>query len=369
MPVSHQIDVDEIPSSFRPFAKAVLRQDDPVTGLIRLLGTVGDKAPPEEARDFALLLRRTLPKSARLDRITDAYIRNDYPLWYVRAINDRHRNTAYRLALEALVTPTSLVLEAGTGSGLFAMMAARAGAHHVYTLENDPHAARAARANIARNGLAKRITLIECSYEEARIGEHLPRRADLLLHEFVGGQFLAARVAPMASLLRDSLLTREAYILPDRFAAVGMLVGDPWLLDLIRVPEWVEDLNVSGINLFAAATAVVRGPVNIGQQFSEPTTLAEFNLLIDADILRGPRQINVPATASGVAIGVLQWVRHEFPDGSIYENRPNLRCNWSPVFHPFPHNLPVSAGSCVTLAVENTDTEIFIDLAMPHSDT
>ena len=59
------------------------------------------------------MLRRTLPQSARLDRVSDVYIRVKYPLWYIRAVNDRHRNAAYRRALRALVTPGTLVLEAG----------------------------------------------------------------------------------------------------------------------------------------------------------------------------------------------------------------------------------------------------------------
>ncbi len=120
MPLSDRIDLDDVPPSFRPFAEAILRQDDPVPGLIRLLGTLGEKAPGDEARDFALLLRRTLSQSARLDRVSEVYIRGKYPLWYIRAVNDRHRNAAYRRALRALVTPDTLVVEAGTGSGLFA---------------------------------------------------------------------------------------------------------------------------------------------------------------------------------------------------------------------------------------------------------
>ena len=111
MPLSDRIDLDEVPPSFRPFAKAILRQDDPGSGLIQLLGTLGEKAPGGESRDFALLLRRTLPQSARLDRVSDVYIRGKYPLWYIRAVNDRHRNAAYRRALQALVTPETLVVE------------------------------------------------------------------------------------------------------------------------------------------------------------------------------------------------------------------------------------------------------------------
>jgi type II protein arginine methyltransferase len=361
MPLPDRIDLDQVPPSFRPFAEAILRQDDPVSGLIQLLGTLGEKAPDDEAGDFALLLRRTLPQSARLDRVSDVYIRAKYPLWYIRAVNDRHRNAAYRRALQALVTPETLVLEVGTGSGLFAMLAAQAGASHVYTCEKDPHVAAIARANIERNGLTGRVTLFECRYKDLRVGEHLPRRADLLLHEFVASHFLVPKTGPIFKILRTELLTPEAQVLPHRFAAVGMLVGDEWLLDSIRVPAAVEGLDVTGINLLASAGISIPGPVPIEQPLSTARTLAEFDLNSEQELPHGNRLIEFQATADGAATGILQWVRHGFPDGSVYENRPELACNWSPTFWPFPRAVPLARGDALTVRVENTDTELFID--------
>jgi type II protein arginine methyltransferase len=359
------VDLDQVPPSFRPFAEAILRQGDPVPGLIQLLGTLGEKAPATEAKDYALLLRRTLPQSARLDRVSEVYIRGDYPLWYIRALNDPHRNAAYRRALQALVTPETLVVEAGTGSGLFAMLAARAGARHVYTCEKDPHVAEIARSNIERNGLAGRITLIECRHEDLRVGEHLPRRADLLLHEFVDTHFLIARMNTIFARLRAELLTPEALILPHRIAATGMLVGDEWLLDSVRVPATVEGLDVTSINLFASAGISVPGPVPIKQPLSTARTLTEFDLMSGKSPAKGSHLIDFQATAAGAATGILQWVRHSFPDGSAYENRPELACNWWPIFWPFQSPAPLAVGDTLTVRIECTETEVFIDLPNP----
>jgi len=44
---------------------------------------------------------------------------------YLDMLSDTFRNTAYRLALEAAVSPGDHVLDIGTGTGLLAMMAAR----------------------------------------------------------------------------------------------------------------------------------------------------------------------------------------------------------------------------------------------------
>ena len=356
---------DQIPATFRPFAQAILGQGDPAPGLIRLLGTLGEKAPKAEARDFALLLRRTLPQSSRRDRVTEAFLQEPYPAWYIRAVNDPHRNAAYRRAIEALVGPETVVFEAGTGSGLFAMMAARAGARHVYTCEQDAHVAEIARANIRRNGFEDRITLFNAPYGDLKVGEHLPARADLLIHEFVAAHFMVKSVASIASEIRATLLVPEAPMLPYAFAAVGMLVGDDWLLESLRVPERVEGLDVAGINLLAPAGVSMPGPIQIEHPLSAAAVLANFDLTAQDLLGTETRRVEIEATADGTATGVLQWIRHSFPDGSVYESRPELSCNWWPYFWPFREPIPVRQGDRLNLAVETTSTEVFIDLLTP----
>lgn len=357
------IDPGDIPPSFRPFAEAILRQDRPTAALVELLGTVGQKAPAAEAADFALLLRRHLEPGARLGRVTDLFIRDEYPLWYIRAVTDRHRNRAYRNALEALVTPATVVVEAGTGSGLFAMLAARAGAHHVYTCESNTHVAAIARGNIDRNGLADRITLFECSYQDLTVGDQLPRRGDLLLHEFVSAEFNGDKLMTTLKNLRANVLTPEAAILPQGFRSIGMLVGDTWMLDEVRVSGPIEGFDVAAINLLAGASISLPGPVAIETPLSGPHTLASCDAMSKATGAATVREVGLRATADGRCTGLLQWIAHDFPDGSSYENRPDIACNWSPVFWPFGGAVTVRTGETVLLRVENNRTEIFIDLA------
>src|SRR5262249_54818299 len=52
------------------------------------------------------------------------------------------------------------VADVGTGSGILALAAARAGATSVVTLDVNPHAAKAAAENAHANGLGKRIMVV-----------------------------------------------------------------------------------------------------------------------------------------------------------------------------------------------------------------
>lgn len=63
-------------------------------------------------------------------------------------------------ALKKIVTPNSHVLDIGTGSGILALLASRAGAKKVTALEFDNYIADVARNNIKINGYEEKVTVI-----------------------------------------------------------------------------------------------------------------------------------------------------------------------------------------------------------------
>ncbi|MCS6801882.1 MAG: 50S ribosomal protein L11 methyltransferase [Dehalococcoidia bacterium] len=70
-------------------------------------------------------------------------------------------------ALERVVRPGDRLLDLGTGSGILAIAAAKLGAAEVLAIDIDPVAVRAATANIAANGVAGSVTVIEGTVEAA----------------------------------------------------------------------------------------------------------------------------------------------------------------------------------------------------------
>src|SRR5262249_13146153 len=79
-----------------------------------------------------------------------------------RAFGTGHHGTTAGclVQLEKIVerdAPTSAI-DLGTGSGILAIAAARAGVSRVLAVDEDPDAVAAARANAARNGVADRVT-------------------------------------------------------------------------------------------------------------------------------------------------------------------------------------------------------------------
>jgi len=101
-------------------------------------------------------------------------------------LGDRPRMQAYAAAIRQLVQPGMVVLDAGTGSGVLACLAAQAGARRVYAVD-DSDALDYAAAVVKASGLQERVELVRGNFAEVQ----LPERADLLVTETYGALALA----------------------------------------------------------------------------------------------------------------------------------------------------------------------------------
>ena len=101
---------------------------------------------------------------------------------YAAMRDDAERTAAYEAAISARARGR-VVLDIGTGAlALLAVMAARAGATHVYAVEANGEAARRARETVAALGLESTITVLDGYSSEVS----LPQKVDLLVHEIIG---------------------------------------------------------------------------------------------------------------------------------------------------------------------------------------
>lgn len=116
------------------------------------------------------------------------------PSWHWNMLSDTLRNDRYDTAIKEVIETydgAPSVLDIGTGSGLLAMMAARAGAVHVYGCEMDASLAQTAQKIVAENGLSDRVTVFPKMCSELVVGEDLPRdfKADVIVTETMGDNF------------------------------------------------------------------------------------------------------------------------------------------------------------------------------------
>ena len=129
------------------------------------------------------------------------------PVEHARMLHDDRRTSDYVAALSQAVRPGDVVLDIGTGSGVLAIAAARAGAKQVYAVEASDIAEAAERV-FALNDMGDRITLVAAWSREIE----LPEPADLLVSEVIGNEPFEEEI------LETTLDARRRLLKPGRAA-------------------------------------------------------------------------------------------------------------------------------------------------------
>ncbi len=159
-------------------------------------------------------------------------------------LQDGVRCRAFREALFEVVTPDSVVLDIGAGTGILSIFAAQAGAKHVYAVERSP-VAQAAREIISTNGLSDRITVIQGEMEAL----DLPEKVDVIVSEWLGGYGVDENLLPIVIQARDRWLKPNGVMIPGTTTAWMAPAYDEYLQDDIEF--WYSrpygvDLSVVG---------------------------------------------------------------------------------------------------------------------------
>ena len=131
------------------------------------------------------------------------------PVEHARMLHDDRRTRDYLAAISAAVRPGDVVLDIGTGSGVLAVAAARAGARRVYAVEASDIAEVAGRV-FAANGVTDTVTLVPGWSREIE----LPEPADLLVAEIIGNEPLEEEILETTLDARHRLLKPEARLIP-----------------------------------------------------------------------------------------------------------------------------------------------------------
>jgi type II protein arginine methyltransferase len=309
---------------------------------------------------LAVALKPDLEEARR--NLRTAY--NDViPAWHFAMMNDRPRNDAYQAAIARLV-PGKRVLDIGTGTGLLAMMAARAGAKCVTTCETVVPIAQRAGEIIARNGFAGRIAVIARRSTDLAVGAGLAERAQVLITETFSSDLLSEGVLPAVEHAYEHLLTPDAVVIPRVAAARAYLVGGSEI-ETMLFAGMSNGFDLSLFNDFAPPILAASMNNIVHDVLSDDFELLSFDFRTRRFPMES-RQIEVAVMKSGVAAGLVQWIYLDLDGTDRYENRPSsgahLDGHWTQILHRFPRPLAVEAGATVQLAVRHNRQQISVDL-------
>jgi len=291
--------------------------------------------------------------------LRNAY-RRTIPSWHFGMLNDQARNDAFERAITKAARGRRLVLDIGTGSGLLAMMAARAGAERVVACEANTPLAQVAARIIARNGYADRITVVAKRSTQLAVGQDLPEPADLLISEILDAGLLGEGVIRSFRHACAALIAANAAMIPAGATVYGVLVE---CLELRRVNPIKE---ISGFDL--GEFDIFRNPVAHGQitlahephrVLSEPFEIARFDFR-HLPNEAAPRPLTIQATADGTAQAVAFWFDLHLDDAITLSSAPGSDSkHWRQAVTFFERDRLVRQGETLPLTVGHTDTHFF----------
>jgi protein arginine N-methyltransferase 7 len=311
-----------------------------MVALARLMQKQGDKALCVKLCTRALDLA---PNDGEVRAIAAEVLSADVPQWHFNIVRDIGRNEAYEAALRRAVFPGCKVLEIGAGTGLLAMMAARAGAGEVITCESDCAVAAAAQEIVARNGYADRVRVLAKHSTAIDVQADLGGPADILVSEIIADDLLGEGTLPACEHAVRHLIKPGALVIPGRgFVRVALADDDEW--ESARMDQ-IAGFDLSVFNRLARPHRefdVGTGRLTLR---SEAADMFAFDFASGGPFPEATATVTLSAQSRRIN-GIAQWIALEMDQEGRYENRPEpgARSSWSALFYPFDRPLDVVPG-------------------------
>ncbi len=241
-------------------------------------------------------------------------------------LNDRVRVEHYLRGIHRHVKPGDVVVDLGTGSGLLAFFASRAGAAKVYAIEHSDFI-DVARAIARRND----ITNVEFVQENSRDFTP-PEPVDVLLHEQMGDELFNENMLENLLDLRARVLRPGGRILPAHFR---LFVEPVSFHESYRVRRFWNTELPDDIDLGAMEPVVARfdtgkmeqmwaRPGSVAGTVGAPEPLLDFDLhtLAGTGALPLTHTVERRATADVIVDGFCVWFEAHFDEQTVLTTSP-----------------------------------------------
>ena len=284
------------------------------------------------------------------------------PTWHLPMLADEARNKAYQETLDKHVRPGMHVLDIGAGSGLLAMMAARAGAERVTAVEMNPVLADVARQIVADNGYGDRIEVLNRVSLDLKVGVDLPA-ADLVVSEVLDAGLLGEGVLPTLRHATSHLMKPQARMVPAGATIYGQIVELP-RQRMVNPVAKLSGFDLSAFDRFR--NPATHRPIVLNREDNRPLSgpfhVAEIDFSNPPSTERHRQEV-VPIIASGEAYAIVFWFDLHLDESISVSTSPDgtLR-HWSQAVQFLDQGRMVVVGDELSLTVGHNDMRFYFSL-------
>lgn len=274
---------------------------------------------------------------------------------YGSMIADRVRVEAYAEALRRTVRKGSVVVEIGTGPGIFAVLACQLGASRVFAIEQT-EVIQVAREVAAANGCAGKIEF----FEDLSTRVTLPARADILVSDLRGVLPLFQGHIPAIVDARRRFLAPRGILIPrtDTLRAAVVEASKPYGE---TVDPW--DHNTLSQDLSPARLLAVNDIQKVRVEPSQLLTEDKLWSTLDYASVENPDitgNLEWTVAREGTGHGIVVWFDAELAEGVGFSNAPGApETVYSSLFFPWTQATHLAQGQtvCVRLAAKLVEND------------
>jgi type I protein arginine methyltransferase len=267
---------------------------------------------------------------------------------YGSMIADRIRVNAYAQALRKIVREGSVVVEIGTGPGIFAVLACQVGARRVYAIESG-EIIQVAREVASANGCADKIEFFEKFSNEVS----LPERADVIVSDLRGVLPPFEHHIPSITDARHRFLAPNGSLVPRKDTIWAAVLECPEIYNEFVGP-WEH--NSLGQDLSTARQLVVNNSRRVRVKPEQLLTKPRLWATVDYATVESPdirSTLDWVVEQAGTGHGILVWFDADLAEDIGFSNAPSApETIYGSLFFPWTGPVSLVAGQTVKVTLD-----------------
>jgi len=352
----------ELETAQQHYQKALEISPEDEESIILMANCLRDKNDISGADKFYQKALKINPSNKIAKDNLSKFSKGKIAAWHFDMLADEARNNAFNQALKKHVKKGNLVLDIGTGSGLLAMMAKRAGADQVVACEMVPDLAQVASQVVADNKMSDVISICNKKSTSLKIGDELPRKADVLVAEILDVGLLGEGVLPTFRHAWANLLNAKAVIIP-KAATVEACLIQCNRLKRVNPVQNISDFDLSAFNAFRVKEDYIPTCLNeIPHHLLSDTFFVQyfdFTQLPAHASVEEPNKtdLRMSVTQDGELQGIVFWFQLHLDNEITLSTGPQGEMDhWGQAVYFFENPRQVCQGEEIHLEVRQSET-------------